>query len=80
MGPLLKNDVHAPLFKFVKAQRPEVIGAVIKAAGKPAVLVLAHEVPDPRRAMISLTEIVRAAGESLERIVRSKAERDATKR
>ncbi|HEY2512723.1 MAG TPA: hypothetical protein VGI39_17775 [Polyangiaceae bacterium] len=72
MGPLLKNEAHTQLFKFIKSQRPEVIGAAIKAAGKPAVLVIAHEVPEPVRAMNTLTEVTRVAGESLEKILRAK--------
>ena len=72
MGPLLKNEAHTQLFKFIKSQRPEVIGAAIRVAGKPAVLVVAHEVAEPVRAMNSLSEVTRVAGESLEKILRAK--------
>jgi hypothetical protein len=72
VGPLLRNDAHAPLFGFVRSQRPEIIGASIKAAGKPAVIVLAHDVAEPPRAMNALTDVARVAGESLERILRAK--------
>jgi hypothetical protein len=72
VGPLLRNDAHTQLFKFIKSQQPEIIGAAIKAGSKPVVLVLAHEVPEPLRAMTQLTEVARVAGESLERILRAK--------
>ncbi len=72
MGPLPRNDVHAPLTKFIKSREPEILGVAIKAAGRPVVLLIAHEVPEPLKAMTVLSEVARIAGESLERIVRAK--------
>ena len=72
MGPLPRNETHAPLARFIKAQEPEILGVAIKAAGRPAVLLIAHEVGEPLKAMTILTEVARIAGETLERILRSK--------
>jgi hypothetical protein len=47
-----------------------VLGVSIKAAGRPAVLLIAHDVGEPLGAMTALTEVARIAGESLERILR----------
>jgi hypothetical protein len=75
MGPMPRNDVHAPLAKFVRSYQPqqlEVLGVAIKAGGRPVVLLIAHEVQEPLRAMTVLTEVARVAGETLERILRAK--------
>ena len=71
VGPLLRNGPHAPLFAFVKSADPEVLAVSIKAAGKPAVIVFAYDVPDSRHAMTVMVEVARVAGEALERIVRN---------
>jgi hypothetical protein len=71
VGPLLRNGPHAALFAFVRSAEPEVLAVSIKAAGKPAVIVFAYDVEDSRRAMAVMVEVARAAGEALERILRS---------
>jgi hypothetical protein len=72
MGPLPRNDVHAPLAKFIKSREPEILGVAIKAAGRPALLLIAHEIVEPLKTMSVLTEVARIAGEQLEKIVRAK--------
>jgi hypothetical protein len=72
MGPMPRNVQHTPLAKFIRSQEPEVLGAAIKAAGRPAVLLIAHEVGEPLKVMNVLTEVARIAGEALERILRAK--------
>ncbi len=71
VGPLLRNGPHASLFAFVRSADPEVLAVSIKAAGRPAVIVFAYDVPDSREAMAVMVEAARVAGEALERIVRN---------
>jgi hypothetical protein len=72
LGPMPRNEANAPLAKFIKSQSEEILGVAVKAAGRPAVVLLALEVDDPRHTMSVLTEVARGAGEALERIVRAK--------
>jgi hypothetical protein len=72
MGPMPRNVAHTPLAKFIRSQEPEVLGVAIKAANRPAVLLIAHEVGEPLKVMNVLTEVARIAGESLEKILRAK--------
>jgi hypothetical protein len=75
VGPLPRSAAHAPLAPFITAAKPKVLGVSIRAAGRSAVLLLAHDVPDPLRAMTVFTEVAQAAGEALERILRANAKR-----
>jgi hypothetical protein len=72
MGPMPRNEVHAPLQRFIKSLEPEILGVTIRAGGRPVVLLLAHEVGEPLKAMAVLTEVGRIAGETLEKILRAK--------
>jgi hypothetical protein len=72
LGPMQRNETHTQLAKFIKSHADEILGVAIKAAGRPAVVLLALEVEDPRHTMTVLTEVARAAGEALERILRAK--------
>ncbi len=72
VGPMSQNEAHAPLTKFVRSPDAELLCAAIKAAGKPVVIVLSYNVPDPVHAMSVFTEVTRAAGDALERILRAK--------
>ena len=72
VGPMPKNEAHAPLGKLIKSPKPEVLGVAIKAAGRPVILLIAHEVPEPLRAMTVLSEVARVAGETLEKILRAR--------
>ena len=60
------------MYGLLQSPQPEVACVTIKAGGRPAVFVVAHELADPLAAMGKLDEIARAAGEALERIVLSR--------
>jgi len=47
-------------------------GSPLKAAGRPAALLIAHEVGEPLRAMTVFSEVAQVAGEALERILRAR--------
>jgi Type II secretion system (T2SS), protein E, N-terminal domain len=72
VGPLPRNETHAPLAKLIRSQAPEVLGVAIRAAGKSAVVLIAHDVLEPLKAMTVLSEVARVAGETLEKILRAK--------
>jgi hypothetical protein len=72
VGPMPKGAAHTPLAPFIKASKPKILAVSIKAAGRPAVLLVAHDVADPLRAMTVFSEVARGAGEALERILRAK--------
>jgi hypothetical protein len=76
VGPMPRTQSHAPLAPFIATARsanaPKVIGVTIKAAGRPAALLIAHEVGEPLRAMTVFSEVAQVAGEALERILRAR--------
>ena len=72
MGPIQRTETHAPLARFIPAHQPKVLGVTIKAAGRPAVILIAHDVAEPLIAMPVMMEVARVAGEVLERILRAK--------
>ncbi len=72
VGPMPRSAAHAPLAPFINETKPKVLGVSIKAAGRPAMLLIAHDVPEPLRAMTVFSEVAQAAGEALERILRAR--------
>ena len=69
VGPLLRNAQHEPFLPFMRSPRPDVVAIAIRAAARPAVILVAHEVGDQIKAMPFLHDIARAAGDALEKIV-----------
>jgi hypothetical protein len=72
LGPMRADDVHAPVLAVMGSASRDVAAAPVKVSGRTAVIVLCDEIVDTMVATRRLDELVRAAGEALERIVRSR--------
>ena len=72
LGPMRADDVHAPILAVMGGATRDVAAAPIRVSGRTAVVVLADELADTMIGTRRLDELVRAAGEALERIVRAR--------
>jgi hypothetical protein len=72
LGPMRADDVHAPILAVMGGATRDVAAAPVKVANRTAVILLCDELADTMLGTRRLDELVRAAGEALERILRSR--------
>jgi hypothetical protein len=72
LGPMRADDVHAPILAVMGGATRDVAAAPVRVSGRTAVIVVADELADSMIGTRRLDELVRAAGEALERIVRAR--------
>ncbi|MDB4941407.1 MAG: FrgA [Labilithrix sp.] len=70
LGPIPRDEVHAPLLDVMHGASRDVAVVPIRVSGKTAVVILADELGDTMLATRRLEELARVAGEAFARIVR----------
>ncbi|MBK8257609.1 MAG: hypothetical protein IPK82_33685 [Polyangiaceae bacterium] len=73
LGPVPQNAVHAPLLAAVEAPTSDVAAAVVRAAGKPVMVLLADDLVDVKRVVAPrLLQLADAVGAALSRLLASR--------
>ena len=72
LGPILYDEVHAPLLRILRKPSRDVAVVPIRVSGRTAVVIIADELGDTMIGTRRLEELARAAGDAFGRIVRTR--------
>jgi hypothetical protein len=69
LGPIPRTGVHAPLLDLMGGSDADVAAVLVRAAGRPAMVLLADDLPDPMRGTRFLEALAAAVGQALVRVL-----------